>query len=483
MSAVDNLYNEMVNRLIRIKGSGDPNDNASLDPYAIGTEYRQTDEDPYLVWGKFTSGSNGWNLVPTDFIPPPNQLFVDANSIETFENGSEKYPYKSILTALEDWGRPTSYADATTPKRLFVHGGYGTSYTDNLTIYAGRQIYIEFFGFVYMYSNNITLEIDGTKDQGVSSILSISEAESPYALGTGSSAFLVNDIIGNEITPASGVSSVGLNLKKVNNYGSVNFTSATKTVNSICVNCSLKNVTGSKVYFSRIKDSLIYGTWSIQYAQIYDCVTEASAPSYAINLTASEFLLIVNTWHAPGITLTTPDLNIDRFSYDAGMEDGSLTIGTPGSVTMIDPPAVGPEFYVDAYYTGDYSNGAKEYPFVTAALARAADADAIIKLSGYIENADVDIGTEIIDEFPDTVGNNVEWNIVISKGANVEKLTAATVWDAGTDAIAALITDTTATIGTIDITLSCDLVADQVRLKATATSDDWSVKVIERTIS
>jgi hypothetical protein len=701
--------------------------------------------DAGIADGSLTIGTPG----SVTMIDPPeieNQLWVDSNYAGPYSNGSEFYPYTSMLTALEAWGRPVDATDAATPEYMYVLGG---TYSDGFTIYAGRKIYIRFLGRVLLLET-ITVEIDGAVDFGQTTTLSISDNADSSAVIDTAVMFYAISIIDNEVSPSSTGTGAILNLRKFTSLSSITFSEATLTVNAYAKNCMLKNVTGTNFQFVYLDASYLVGTNNFLRAWIYNWFDDFDHSSHASDITATELISMVNSFNIAGITITTPDLTIDRYSYDAGIENESLTIGTPGSVTMIDPPIVDTELYVSANYTEDYSNGSKEYPFktiqaaldeagiptdladelqeyriivkgdmdtvdyaeniiipanrkvvleadglakttsitinidgttqfsdfsffglnarysldlsnnivsqfisgnvtanvinptsyafylslvsakisgtinvsqvsgttningintsisgyftgpsailsfrnssiffysattlkwfimsksrslffcsnlicekaffydtidfyteyapmalnasvsiltdydsyraligsgvalstpaftvdappvpsenvryagdnlghfsngseefpfATPALARADDANAVIKLVGYVENADVDTGTETVDEFPDTVGQSVTWEIVVSKGAAVQHATARTVWDAATNVIAALVTDTTVSIGTIDVTLSCDLVADQVRLRATATSDDWSVKVVGRVIS
>jgi hypothetical protein len=100
-------------------------------------------------------------------------------------------------------------------------------------------------------------------------------------------------------------------------------------------------------------------------------------------------------------------------------------------------------------------------------------------LNGFSENVDVDsAAAETVDEFPDTLGSSVKWEILITKSTNVQRVTAVTVWSSGV--AATLVTDTIVSRGTIDVTLSCDISSSNVRLRATTTSDDWVVSVISR---
>lgn len=89
------------------------------------------------------------------------------------------------------------------------------------------------------------------------------------------------------------------------------------------------------------------------------------------------------------------------------------------------------------------------------------------------ENADVDTGTETVDTFSASAGNAAEYKVLIKKSTNFKHTTIKAVWD-GTNQ--PTISETGPTqIGTIDVTLTVDFNAGNIRLRATATSDDWSV--------
>jgi hypothetical protein len=94
------------------------------------------------------------------------------------------------------------------------------------------------------------------------------------------------------------------------------------------------------------------------------------------------------------------------------------------------------------------------------------------------ENSDVDTGTENADSFSATGVSAAEWKYLIKKGTNFKAGIVVATWDGST---AAYNDVATATIGTIDVTLSVDLSGGNVRLRATATTNDWIVKGV-RTI-
>ena len=94
-----------------------------------------------------------------------------------------------------------------------------------------------------------------------------------------------------------------------------------------------------------------------------------------------------------------------------------------------------------------------------------------------VENDDVDTGTEVVDSFADTTGKSCRWDIVISKGAVRRACSITAAWDASTDAIGDSGEYAVVAVGdSSDVTLSVDIDSNNVRLLATAASDDWAVK-------
>lgn len=95
-------------------------------------------------------------------------------------------------------------------------------------------------------------------------------------------------------------------------------------------------------------------------------------------------------------------------------------------------------------------------------------------------NLDVDIGTEDVDTVSTSIANRIEWEYLITKGSN-----------SGSGVISVAINGTSisasdyslADIGTVDVTLDVDISAGNVRLRATATSDNWIVKGLRRIIA
>ncbi len=87
-------------------------------------------------------------------------------------------------------------------------------------------------------------------------------------------------------------------------------------------------------------------------------------------------------------------------------------------------------------------------------------------------NDDVDTGTEVVDSFDASLAYGVEWDVIIRKGTNRRKIKVGATWEGtnvNSDQYNAV------DLGTIDITLTVDISGGNVRLNATATTDDWIV--------
>jgi hypothetical protein len=91
------------------------------------------------------------------------------------------------------------------------------------------------------------------------------------------------------------------------------------------------------------------------------------------------------------------------------------------------------------------------------------------------ENSDVDTGTETVDNFAATLGNAAKFEVLIKKAANFRYVTLLVVWD-GTNPPNTSTVGPDLSFGTIDVTVTADFSGGDIRLRATATSDDWTVK-------
>ena len=98
------------------------------------------------------------------------------------------------------------------------------------------------------------------------------------------------------------------------------------------------------------------------------------------------------------------------------------------------------------------------------------------------QNIDIDTGTETVDTFADTVGDAVKWNYVVKNGVNLRAGTIVGVWEATGNTTEYTETSTNDIGDTSQLTFAVDISGDQVRLQATATSDNWEVRVIRQLI-
>jgi hypothetical protein len=95
-------------------------------------------------------------------------------------------------------------------------------------------------------------------------------------------------------------------------------------------------------------------------------------------------------------------------------------------------------------------------------------------------NTDVDTGTEDVDTFTSSLSVRVEWEYVIEKGVNTRGGVISAIRN-GTTMVWSDISG--ADIGTVDVELTVDVDAGNIRLRAIATSDDWTVKGLRRMIA
>ena len=91
------------------------------------------------------------------------------------------------------------------------------------------------------------------------------------------------------------------------------------------------------------------------------------------------------------------------------------------------------------------------------------------------ENIDVDTGTETVDSFADTTGDGCVWHYTVKNGVNLRTGTVMACWDSSNNVeYTEVATNSLGT--TTGLTLSVDISANVVRLRATASTDNWSVK-------
>lgn len=98
------------------------------------------------------------------------------------------------------------------------------------------------------------------------------------------------------------------------------------------------------------------------------------------------------------------------------------------------------------------------------------------------QNTDIDTGTETVDSFADTSGDGCIWHFVVKNGVNLRSGEVISCWESGANTVEYTETSTNDIGNTSGLTLAVDIDSNNVRLRATASSDNWSVKTIRMLI-
>jgi hypothetical protein len=101
-------------------------------------------------------------------------------------------------------------------------------------------------------------------------------------------------------------------------------------------------------------------------------------------------------------------------------------------------------------------------------------------LINFEQNTDIDTGAEVVAQVAHATYTAAFFDFVIKKGTNVRSGTVYACHD-GTN-VEFTETSTNDLGDTSDVTLSVDISGANMRLLATVTSDDWSVKSLIRAI-
>ena len=94
-------------------------------------------------------------------------------------------------------------------------------------------------------------------------------------------------------------------------------------------------------------------------------------------------------------------------------------------------------------------------------------------------NTDIDTGTETVDSFADTLGEGAVWFYVVIDNDDVTNRRTGQVmaaWDATNDTIEYTENATLDVGDTSDVALAVDIDSNLIRLRATAGSDNWTVR-------
>ena len=167
----------------------------------------------------------------------------------------------------------------------------------------------------------------------------------------------------------------------------------------------------------------------------------------------------------------------NSFIKDAGT--GNLNI--QGSIVAIENTS-GVNYFVgvDGAQAELYYNGSSKLQTTNTGVAVTGDAQIDSALLSNQENTDVDTGTETVASVAIATYTAAFFDFVIKKTTNVRSGTVYACHD-GTN-VEFTETSTQDLGDTSDVTLSVDISGTDMRLRATTTSDDWSIKSLIRAI-
>lgn len=99
------------------------------------------------------------------------------------------------------------------------------------------------------------------------------------------------------------------------------------------------------------------------------------------------------------------------------------------------------------------------------------------------EKININNGTNIVDEFDETIGNAVFWDILLTDETSFRAVNIIATWDNSIDKHIQFAEMSTPYIGDLTpITLTVNRMGTNVRLVANSTTDGWKIKAIRKTI-
>lgn len=120
--------------------------------------------------------------------------------------------------------------------------------------------------------------------------------------------------------------------------------------------------------------------------------------------------------------------------------------------------------------------------YVTGSITASGNAIINNVLYSFATNTDVDSGTEIVATIATGSYDAAFFDYVVKNGANYRAGTVMSVWQAGTSNVEYTDTSTNDLGNTSDVIFTVDLVGGNARLKATVTTNNWSVKTAVRAL-
>jgi hypothetical protein len=167
--------------------------------------------------------------------------------------------------------------------------------------------------------------------------------------------------------------------------------------------------------------------------------------------------------------------------HEAAINHNNL-LNTHNLTTSIDHGQIG-GLGDDDHTIYSLADGTRAFTAVVGGIDPTADAHLATKK--YVDdsvlqtasNVDVDTGTETVDTFADTAGDGCVWSFVVKNGTNLRTGEIMSCWDSSGN-VEYTESSTNSLGNTAGLTLAVDINSNNVRLRATASSDNWSVKVI-----
>ena len=130
-----------------------------------------------------------------------------------------------------------------------------------------------------------------------------------------------------------------------------------------------------------------------------------------------------------------------------------------------------------------YYNNSKKFETTSSGIAVTGDIQIDSALLSNQENTDVDTGAEVVAQVAYATYTAAFFDFVVKKGTNVRSGTVYACHNGDTTPLVEFTETSTNDLGdTSDVTLSVDISGTNMRLLATVTSDDWSVKSLIRAI-
>ena len=372
-----------------------------------------------------------------------DSYYVDKQASNLVETGSSTQPFHTIQACLNAIGAPIDLADANRKICVYIESG---SYDEDIITPIQRLLTLSFCGVVVLgdgaadnyynsttprtltISNTATGEPVGAPSRTVFAIRGASgETSSTHSAYTTGNMIISGDLSWSHVD--GNTTSHESLLQGVKVQGDV-------TTNAFELG-SVSNVQIEKCFFDNTFNASNANINVCRSTEFDGLITAQSVGRFVECEITNGITAAVNNYYPPngffncivkGGTWTITDVIIDAFTRQQ-IVDNSISI-------------------VGSYVT-----------------------------TNIIENSDVDTGTETVDTFADTTGNACFWNYVIKKGANIRAGIITAAWDVTGDTVESNETSTNDIGDTTDVTLTVDISANSVRLRATTTSDNWSVKV------